>query len=162
MSTVPPTIPPPAPIEPAPPRRGCARTALIGCGAAALLVVLCLVGFMIYVQKRPTAITDFMMRQIESNYASDVTEVEKAELRAAYAEFRQAVETKRAEREPLERVRRILTFNRTGEVSREQVRELTEVFREAAGSRASTTPGVEPAEVTETDVTPPSVITPRP
>jgi hypothetical protein len=162
MSTVPPILPPPAPIEPGPARRGCARNALIGCGAVALLVVLCLVAFMIYVQKRPTAITDFMMRQIESNYASDVTEAEKAELRTAYADFREAVQADRARREPLERMRRIMTFNPGGEVTREQVRELTEVFREAAGSRAPATPRAEPAEVTETGVTPSPETTPGP
>ncbi|MFN2385418.1 MAG: hypothetical protein ABR576_03895 [Thermoanaerobaculia bacterium] len=162
MSTVPPPVPPPTTLEPGPPRKGCARNALIGCGGAALLVVLCLVAFMIYIQKRPTAITDFMMKQIESSYAADVTEAEKAELRAAYAEFRQAVDDKRARREPLERVRRIMTFNRTGEVTREQVRELTAVFREAAGSGAPVTPGAAPAEVTETDVTPSPASTPGP
>lgn len=161
MSTVPPTIPPPAPIEPGAPRKGCARTALIGCGAAALLVVLCLVGFMIYVRKNPTAITDFVMRQIESNYASDVTEAEKAELRAAYAEFRTAVENDRVDSEPLERIQRIMPFGRTTEVTREQVRELTRVFRETAGRRTDE-PGAPPAEVTEADVTPSPVLTPRP
>ena len=162
MSTVPPAIPTPTPLEPGPPRKGCARNALIGCGALALLIVLCLVAFMIYVQKKPTAITDFMMRQIESSYAADVTESEKSDLRAAYADFREAVQANRARREPLERVRRIMTFNRTGEVTREQVRELTEVFREASGKGRAVTPGAEPAEVTETEVTPSPATTPGP
>ncbi len=136
MSAAPPVTPPAAPIEPAPAGRGCAKNALIGCGVAALIVVLGFVALVFYIQKRPTVITDFMMKQIEGHYAPDVTEAEKEELRAAYASFRTAVEQGKAGREPMERVRATLTFRSGGsnEITREQVRELTQAFREAAGA----------------------------
>jgi hypothetical protein len=65
------------PIEPAPPgsasNRGCWKAALLGCGAAAILLVAALVGVGIYVQKRPTAVTDLLMERFRAGYAGDVT-----------------------------------------------------------------------------------------
>ena len=120
-------------------RRGCLKKALIGCGAVALLLAVCFIAFVIYVRQRPDALTDFVMKQVESHYAADVTPGEKEELRAAYAEFRTALREHRIDREPLDRMR--ATFVSKGsqsEVSREQVRELTELFRKAvAGASAA-------------------------
>jgi hypothetical protein len=100
---------------------------------------------MIYVQRRPTALLDFLMRQVEANFAADVTEQEKQELRAAYADFRKAVEEKRPTDEDYDRVRRVLTFSPgKGEMTREQVRELTEAFRRAAGTHRESMPSPEP------------------
>jgi len=156
MSTVAPSVPPPAPLEPVPAGRGCAKNALVGCGIAALVVVLAFVALVFYVQKRPTVLTDFMMKQVEKSYAADVTEAEKQELRAAYASFKTAVEQGKAAREPMERVRVILSPGRTGEITREQVRQLTEAFREAAaGSAGAPTPS--PAVETEETPAAPAV-----
>jgi hypothetical protein len=123
------------PIEPAPSglpaNRGCWKGGLIGCGGAAVLVVACLVAVGIYVQKRPGSITDLLMERIRDRYASDVTEADKANLEAAYAEFRSALEGKRVQREDLERVRTTIKLDR--EIHREDVLELARVFREAAG-----------------------------
>jgi hypothetical protein len=125
------------PIEPAPfglpAKRGCWKGALIGCGGAAILVVACLVGLGIYVQKRPGSITDLLMERIRDRYASDVTEPDKANLEAAYSQFRSALEGKRVQREDLERVRTTIKLDR--EIHREDVLELARVFREAAGAR---------------------------
>lgn len=113
----------------------------MGCGVAALVALIGFVAFFLYVQKRPTAITDFLMRQIESSYASDVTEPEKEALRAAYADFSRAVEADRMNERGLERVQSSVgAAARSSRVSREQVRELTEAFRAAAGGSAPPAP----------------------
>lgn len=122
------------PIEPAPPgstsNRGCWKAALLGCGAAAILCVAVLVGLGVYVQKRPAAVTDLLMERIRSGYANDVTSQDKAELDSAYADFRRELEAKRVNKEDMERVRDAVKIGR--EVGREEVHELTRVFRDAA------------------------------
>jgi hypothetical protein len=124
----------PPPIEPAPAalpaNRGCWKGALYGCGAVAVCIVAVLVGLGIYVQKRPGAITDMLMERIRDRYASDVTPQDKADLEAAYADFRTALEAKRVRRDDLDRVRFTVKLGR--EVRHDEVVELTRVFREAA------------------------------
>jgi hypothetical protein len=121
-------------IEPAPPgstsNRGCWKAALLGCGAAAILCVAALVGIGVYVQKRPAAVTDLLMERIRSGYATDVTSQDKAELDSAYADFRRELEAKRVNKDDMERVRDAVKIGR--EVGREEVHELTRVFRDAA------------------------------
>ena len=132
MSTPSDFAPPPAEV-PAD-RRGCLKKALIGCGAVALLLAICFIGLLIYVRQRPDALTDIVMKQVESHYAADVTTEEKQELRAAYADFRTALREHRVSREPLDRMRTTLVSSGSqSEVSREQVRSLTELFRKTAG-----------------------------
>ena len=130
-------------IEPAPPgstsNRGCWKAALLGCGAAAILCVAALVGVGIYVQKRPTAVTDLLMERIQAGYASDVTSEDKAELDSAYAEFRRELEAKRVSKDDMERVRDAVKIGR--EVGRDEVHELTRVFREAARNAGTRDPG---------------------
>jgi hypothetical protein len=122
------------PIEPAPPgstsNRGCWKAALLGCGAAAILLVAALVGLFIYVQKRPTAVTDLLMERIRAGYAPDVTAEDKSDLDSAYADFRRELESKRVSKDDMERVRDAIKIGR--EVGRDEVHELTRVFREAA------------------------------
>jgi hypothetical protein len=121
------------PIEPAPPgstsNRGCWKAALLGCGAAAILLVVALVGIGIYVQKRPAAVTDLLMERIRAGYAADVTAEDKSELDAAYADFRRELEAKRVTKDAMERVRDAVKIGR--EVGRDEVHDLTRVFREA-------------------------------
>ena len=83
------------------------------------------------------------MSQVESHYAADVTAEEKEQLHKAYADFRTALKEHRVSREPLDRMRTTLVSGGAqSEVSREQVRDLTELFRRAAGPRAApATPG---------------------
>jgi hypothetical protein len=107
----------------------------LGCGGAAVLVVAALVGLGIYVQKRPGSVTDILMERIRDRYASDVTGEDKAELEAAYADFRNALEARRVHKDDLDRVRYTIKLGR--EVHHDEVRELTRVFREAA-ARAGT------------------------
>jgi hypothetical protein len=93
-------------------------------------VVVCLVALGIYVQKKPGAVTDLLMERIRDRYASDVTPEDKAALESAYSEFRTALEAGRVRREDLDRVRYTIKLGR--EVPRDEVLELTRVFREAA------------------------------
>lgn len=129
MSTAPPIEPVPAAL---PASRGCWKGALYGCGGAAVLIVACLVGLGIYVQKRPGKVTDMLMERIRERYASDVTGEDKANLDAAYADFRRTLEAGQVRKEDLDRVRVTIKLGR--EVHREEVHELTRVFREAAGN----------------------------
>lgn len=133
---------PPAPATP--PARGCWKTGLIGCGSVSLVVLLGLIAAILYIRRNPERMTDFMMRQVESSYAPDVTEAEKRELRAAYADFRRAVVEKRVTRDSLQDMRSTLLSGGPGSsVTREQVRSLTETFRAATERPASRalTPG---------------------
>jgi hypothetical protein len=154
MSTVPPPPimpPPPGP----PPRGGCGKKVLIGCGVAALAVAMCFLAFILYVRSKPQVITDFVMRQVESHFASDVTETDKQELRAAYADFRRGLIEHRVSKEPLDRMRAtLMTSGPNNEISHEQVREMIRLFREKLGSVPSS-PAV---EITE----PPSSSAPTP
>lgn len=70
MSTLPSPGPAiaPVPVEPAPPRGGCARGALIGCSAAILLVLGVFGAFLFYARRRPEAFTDVMMRQVSGTW----------------------------------------------------------------------------------------------
>jgi hypothetical protein len=146
VSTLPSPGPPisPAPLDPTPPRRGCARGALIGCGAAALLVLACFGAFLYYARRKPEVFTDLMMGQIERHFASDVTAEDKDRLRAAYARFRAKLEAKEIPRDALEPLRGTLNVSASGEIGREKVRELTRVFEEAAGPPARPSPSGSP------------------
>jgi hypothetical protein len=128
------------PIEPAPPgsasNRGCWKAALLGCGAAAILLVVALVGVGFYVQKRPTAVTDLLMERMRAGYAADVTAEDKSDLDRAYADFRRELEARRVSKEDIEKVRDSVKFGR--EVGREEVHELTRVFREAVRHTGAT------------------------
>jgi hypothetical protein len=141
-----------SPIEPAAPpaNRGCWKAALLGCGAAAVLLVAALIGLGVYIQKKPTAVTDLLMERIRASYASDVTDADKSELDAAYADFRGALEEKRVRKEDMEKVRDAVKLGRV--VGREEVHEMTRVFREAAGhaggTRRSTPESPPPAAAT--------------
>jgi len=135
---IPPAPETPAAIEPEAAGRGCLKKSLIGCGVVALLCALVFIAIVIYVRQRPETITDAVMNQVESHYAADVTAQEKARLREAYADFRTALKEHRVSRDPLDRMRStLLSSGSQSEISRFQVRDLTELFRRAAGSRAA-------------------------
>jgi hypothetical protein len=143
----------PPPVQPGPPRSGCGKKVLIGCGVAALACAALFLAFILYVRSKPQVITDFVMRQVESHYASDVTDTDRRELREAYAEFRKALVEGRVRKEPLERMRTTLMTGGSGEVNHEQVREMIRLFRDKGGSA----PSSPPVEITE-----PATVSPRP
>lgn len=149
MSTAPPIEPVPVGL---PTTRGCWKGALYGCGAVAVCIVAVLVGLGIYVQKKPGALTDMLMERIRDRYASDVTDRDKADLEAAYADFRTALEAKHVRREDLDRVRETIKLGR--EVRHEEVVELARVFREAAAASETSAPPGTPS--------PPVAATPTP
>lgn len=140
MSTVPPIEPAPAGLPRA--NRGCWKGALYGCGGGAVLIVACLVLIGIYVRRNPGTITDMLMNQVRDRYASDVTAQDKADLEAAYKDFRAALEDKKIRREDIERVRTTVSLGR--EVRRSDVLELTRVFREATANAEAGAAGATP------------------
>ena len=145
MSTpFPPAPAPPAAVEPEAAGRGCLKKGLIGCGIVALVIAVCFIAFILYVRQRPETITDAVMNQVESHFASDVTAQEKDQLHKAYADFRAALKEHRVSRDPLDRMRTTLVSGGAqSEVTREQVRDLTALFRRATGSAAApATPGI--------------------
>ena len=119
---------------------------MVGCGVIALIVAACLLGHVLYLRQHPETATDFAMKQVESHYAADVTPQEKADLQAAYAEFRKALREHRVAREPLEGMRsRLMVGGSQNEISREQVRDLTAVFRQGAASKSAPGSSATPA-----------------
>ena len=129
-------IPPGPPIEPTAGGSGLGKKIFIGCGIVALVLAACLFGFILYLRQHPETATDFVMKQIESHYAADVTQQDKDDLRAAYAEFRTALKEHRVPERPLEGLRTRLTVKGSqNEITRDQVHDMTELFRQAAGSR---------------------------
>jgi hypothetical protein len=99
--------------------------------------------FLAYARRKPEALTDLLMGQIERNLAGDVTPEERQRLLGAYRQYRRRLQERRAGREPVERLRRILSSAPTGSVSREQVLELTQAFESDSASApepASTAP----------------------
>jgi hypothetical protein len=99
--------------------------------------------FLAYARRKPEVLTDLLMGQIERNLAGDVTPEERQRLIAAYRQYRQRLQERRAGREPVERLRQILSSAPTGSVSRQQVRDLTRTFEADSASTpepASTAP----------------------
>lgn len=152
MSTAPPIEPAPAGL---PANRGCWKGALYGCGGAAVLIVVCLVGLGIFVRKQPGKVTDMVMERIRERYASDVTAEDKADLDAAYSDFRRTLEAGQVRKEDLDRVRVTIKLGR--EVHREEVQELTRVFRESAEAAAGTRGGQPESRASQPISTPPPV-----
>jgi hypothetical protein len=144
------------PLEPAPPgvpaNRGCWKSALLGCGGVAILLVAAFVAIGIYIQNKPAAVTDLLMERIRAGYAEDVREEDKTALEDAYADFRQALEARRVAKEDVEEVRDAVKLG--GTVDRGEVQELTRVFRKAAGSP--------PPDAVPDELPSPPAATPRP
>ncbi len=92
-------------------------------------------------RRNPSLMTDLMMRQIESHFGPDVTEQDKADLRAAYAEFRTALNQGRVNREGVQKLQFTLSTNRSNQINREQVLQLTRDFRAAANPASIPSPG---------------------
>jgi len=136
---------PPSPIEPGRGPGGCVRGGLIGCGGAALLVLVVLALFLAYVRRKPETVTDLMMGQIERNLAADVSGEEKERLKSAYAGFRAKVKERRASREPVERMRAILSGATRGPIGREQVRDLTAALEAGSDAGPATVPTLVPS-----------------
>jgi hypothetical protein len=93
------------------------------------------------------------MSQVRAHYAPDVTEQDKRDLDAAYADFRRATQERRVSRELLNQMR--ATISTTGpqsEFHRSQVRELTDLFRRSSGSGPS--PAASPTSVASPVPTP--------
>jgi hypothetical protein len=139
----PPGYVPPAPGMPPPASgpRGCWRVGLIGCGIAGLVVILGVVALFLYMRRHPEIMTDWIMSQVDSRLASDVTEQERKDLHEAYGAYVQKMKAGNANPEALRRMQTVIMNSSNREVSREQVRELTTSFRQAAGLPPLDRPG---------------------
>jgi hypothetical protein len=86
-----------------------------------------------------------MMTAVEANLAPEVTDEDRRELRAAYAEFRQALKEKRVDRRELENLNRVLRIRSGEPISRDRVHQMTEFFRRAA--RSAPAPATSPTPI---------------
>jgi hypothetical protein len=131
----PPGYVPPAPGMPPPASgpRGCWRTGLIGCGIAGLVLILCVIAFVLYMRRNPQIMTNWIMTQVDSHMASDVTEQDRKELHDAYDAYVQKLKTRSANPEGLRRMQGVFMNGSNNEISRQQVHDLTDSFRRAAG-----------------------------
>lgn len=147
MSSAPPVQIPPLAEPPA--RGGCLRAALIGCGAVALLLILALVGVVLYAKKNPGLFLDVAMRQIEKGYGPDVTEADKQELRAAVAEFKEAIASGRISGDRSAGWQRSFTVrggsSSSGKFTHQDVQDLIRSFKEAVGEKPAPGPTLTPA-----------------
>lgn len=124
-----------------------------------MLCVAVVIAMGIWVQKNPAKLTDLLMDNIRDRYASDVTEQDKADLDAAYSDFRRALEERRIRDDDMDRVRRVVKLQ--GEVRREEVLELTRVFRDAA-RRGTRDTGRGKREEEPAPITPAAEVSPVP
>jgi hypothetical protein len=144
MSSAPPVHIPA--LEAPPAKGGCLRAGLIGCGVVALLLVLGFVGIVLYAKKNPGFFLDFAVSQIEKNYGPDVTEEDKRDLRAAVADFKEAIRSGAVKKDRGGAWQKSFSMrgNTSGKLTHEDVRELIRTFREAAGKEPSTLPTAAP------------------
>ena len=136
-------------LEPAPPRSGCVRMGLIGCGGVALLCVLVFVGFVLYSRKNPGFLVEIAMGQIEKNYAPDVTEADRKELRAAVEEFKAAARAGKIKSDGANPLQRSFSVrgDASGKITHAEVQEMIQMFRRAAGTSTTPAPALTPAAV---------------
>lgn len=144
MSSAPPVQIPALEVPPG--KGGCLRAGLIGCGAVALLLVLGFVGVVLYAKKNPGFFLDIAVSQIEKNYGPDVTEEDKRDLKAAVADFKEAIRngTVKQNRGGAWQKSFSMRGNDSGKLTHDDVRELIRTFREAAGKEPATAPAPGP------------------
>ena len=137
---------PPAPFEPGVPRNpagsGCAKVALVGC--LGLLIVLG-IGLIVMVTQGPKLfgwLLGYTETQIEARYAPDVTDADRARLRAAFAAASEAVEEGRMDPVAMQTLQRRLmdTVGSQGPISREQALALAEALEAVGASKPPARP----------------------
>lgn len=123
--------------------KGCSRVALIGCAVVLVLVAIVALTFLV----KADDFAEWAFRQIEpdlvSRLSEDVGEEERAELAAAFEEFRGALSSgaidpaaaRALQAELMELVRKP-----KGEIDADDVESLTAALRRAAESRAAPAP----------------------
>ncbi|HEX5760627.1 MAG TPA: hypothetical protein VF121_15680 [Thermoanaerobaculia bacterium] len=137
---------PPAPFEPGAARNpagsGCAKFALVGC--LGLLIALG-IGLLVMVTQAPKLfgwMLDHALAQIESRYAPDVGDADKARVRAAFAAAAEAVDEKRIDPLAMQKVQTRLMDALGGQrkIERERALALAQALEELAASRPPETP----------------------
>lgn len=115
------------------------KNGLIGCGIVGFLCLIAVIGWILYARRNPQVLTDYVMRQVEGHYAADVTEQDKAELRAAYAGYRERLRHGGGDSRAMLQIRStIMRGGPRNEFTRDQVHDLTAAFRDASGSARPT------------------------
>lgn len=108
------------------------------------------VGLMLYGRKNPGLFVDFALSRIENSYGPDVTEQDKKELRAAVAEFKEAIRANRVREGRNGGWQGSFSFrgSRSDKVSHDDVQQLIRAFRESIIPAApSAAPAAPPATV---------------
>ncbi len=142
--TVPPP-PPPSPFQPEPirpARGGCPKPLLIGCLAAVLLGGIVLLGGFYYLAKNYGKLMVWSFDRIEEGtkaaLPSDLPADERQRLDAAFVAARRAVEASVKTPEQAQQIQLqmmdITRMSQDGRVTREEVRQMTEVLEKIAGT----------------------------
>ena len=106
----------------------------MGCGAAAILILIAGSIFLAYTRRHPWVLTDVMMASVERSLSSDVSDAERTELKNAYAAFRQRLGRGPVSPRAVDHLRSALFSVRRGPIGREQVAEIIGALREALES----------------------------
>ncbi len=117
-----------APRQLAEPTGGCSRMALIGCGAAAILVGVALLAMMLKARDLVVWSLSNVRTEIEERLPDDLPETERARLSSAFDAVLDKLRSEDLDAEEFRRLQAaLLEFARRREVpDREQVRRLTE------------------------------------
>ena len=153
------SVPPPLeptpfgrPPEARPARSGCGRAALIGCGVVVVLVGIAAIVFMMNYKRYAGGLLSWsfgkLEEQIFAGMAPDVTQEERDRLRAAFRDALAAAQSGQSDPQALSRIQgqvMEVAQRQKGQISREDVRKLTEALEAVAGKGASPPAASEPA-----------------
>jgi hypothetical protein len=136
---------------PRPARSGCGRAALIGCGALLVLLGICAVIFFMNAQRFAGRMLSWSFGKLETqifaNMAPDVPQEERERLRTAFRDALAAASSGKGEPKNLQAIQgevMQIAQRGKGQVSRADVRRLTEALEAVAGKGASPGGGAEP------------------
>lgn len=140
-----PPLPPASPFNPEAPRArsgpGCSKPLLIGCGIVGFILGACLVALFYFVGRNPAGVMNWSLQKMEQGLMAqlpkDLPAADRERLEAAFAAVRQKVESGEVSAEELQPINfKILEISRRGNLTREDVLELTEALEKAAAGKA--------------------------
>jgi len=124
-----------SPRDPAAPHRGCSKPALVGCGLLLVLLGLGAILFIVNAQGITAWWLRLLEKQVQTQLPPDATAQDRERLRAAFADVRRALETQKIDAAALQQVQtRVLQIaKKTGQVSRQDILDLTAALERLAG-----------------------------
>jgi len=154
MEPVEPPPPPPSPFNPTPRpmvptgRSGCSKPLVIGCVVLFLLGAVGVIGGLVYLAKNATSLLQWSFRQIETSVMAqlppDVTPDERERLRQAFADATVAIQGIQGDPARASRVQtelmELARSARSSNLTREDVRKITESLERLAGKEPEQTP----------------------